>query len=87
MCVQADVFQKRPGILYLALVKPSGCNVYNGLCCCRTVFVTTHAIRYYEQVRLSILQVENGGAILLFFPIAKSQRRGILPGHRKELLI
>jgi len=57
MCVQADIFQKLPGIIYHTLVKSTGSYIYNGLCCCRTVFVTTHAIRYYEQVCLPILQV------------------------------
>jgi hypothetical protein len=72
MCLQADSFQDPPGIICHILLKSGGSDIYHGLCSCCTVIVTTHAIRYHEQVSLSIFQVENGDTILLFCAIADS---------------
>jgi hypothetical protein len=69
------------------VIESTGGNVDNGLRCCRPVFVTTHAIRYHEQVRRSILQVKNGDTILLYFSIANRQRRGVLPAHGTAFLL
>jgi hypothetical protein len=38
-------------------------------------------------MRRPILQVKNGDTILLFFPIANRQRRGVLPAHGKAFLL